>query len=94
MNGTLFLISYDISDNRRRRSLSRKLEDTCRRVQKSVFETYAADGVINKIIASCACFVHIEDGDSLRVYKLPGNSMSCFASIGGPSFDWKADIIL
>jgi CRISPR-associated endonuclease Cas2 len=94
MNGSVFVISYDISDNRRRRLLSKKLEGSCRRVQKSVFETYATDGVINKIIANCAGFVYAEKGDSLRVYRLPGDYMGCFARMGGVVFDWKADIIL
>lgn len=94
MKGGIFVISYDISDNRRRRLLSRKLEGAARRVQKSVFETYATTKDIQGIIANCASFIRVEDGDSLRVYRLSANTAGFFVNIGGPVFDWEADIIL
>jgi CRISPR-associated endonuclease Cas2 len=93
-NGTMFVISYDVGDDRRRRLLSRKLEGAARRVQKSVFETCATIGGARRIMAGCEAFIHVKEGDSLRFYKLSGDSVGCFANIGGPAFDWEADIIL
>jgi CRISPR-associated protein Cas2 len=94
LKGGIFIISYDVSDNRRRRLLSRKLEGAARRVQKSVFETYATTNDIQRIIARCVNFINVRDGDSLRVYKVSAESAGFFANIGGPAFDWDADIIL
>jgi CRISPR-associated protein Cas2 len=94
LSRALFVISYDISDDRRRRLLSKKLEGVARRVQESLFETYASVGGIRGVIADCVHFVRVDENDSLRVYKIPGDPKGCFFSLGGPAFDWEADIII
>jgi CRISPR-associated protein Cas2 len=92
MNGSIFVISYDVSDNKRRRLLARALEGAGRRVQESVFETFAAEGDIRKIISKCGQFIHTSENDSLRVYRVRGEG--AFINIGGPVFEWESDIIL
>jgi len=94
LNRALYIISYDVGDNRRRRLLSRVLEGSARRVQKSVFETCASAGDMLGIISACERFIQIHENDSLRIYKVTEDSNGCLVNIGGPVFDWRADIIL
>ena len=75
----LVVVSYDISDNKRRRRLAKYLEKKMTRVQMSVFEgrfdaekTKSIARVIEKIV---------ETGDSVRIY-----------SIGSDGFE-RSDVI-
>jgi CRISPR-associated protein Cas2 len=90
----LFILSYDISDDRRRRLLSRKLESVARRVQESLFETYASAGDVHQVISDCERFVRVNENDSLRVYKISWDTKGCFFNLGGPVFDWETDIVI
>jgi CRISPR-associated protein Cas2 len=94
MNRMRYVIAYDVSDNKRRRLLARKLESVGYRVQESVFETYMSPGEIDRIIADCSPHILIEDNDSLRVYRICENCSGYFKKIGGPEVDWSRDIII
>lgn len=68
----VYLVSYDISDDKRRDRLARLLEAHGQRVQWSVFEVIAADDEIAALLKSACeaeeCFD--ENEDSLRCYPL------------------------
>ena len=70
----LVVVSYDISDNKRRRRLAKYLEKKMTRVQMSVFEgrfdaekTKSIARVIEKIV---------ETGDSVRIYSIGSDGLS------------------
>lgn len=64
----LTVFSYDVADDRRRRRVSRVLEDAAVRVQKSVFETILSEPAATRLAKAAAR--HLGPGDSLRVYAV------------------------
>lgn len=62
----LQVITYDISDDRRRRRIARLLEEVGTRVQFSVFELRVSDRKLGDLIE--AAEAELSDGDGLRVY--------------------------
>ncbi len=67
------LIIYDITNNKRRRELKKILEGYGRRVQRSSFECYINEKMLNQLIRKSQLYIDKEE-DSLRVYKLAGVS--------------------
>lgn len=65
----LFLISYDIPDNKRRTKLAKILEDYGERVQYSVFECRLTAKQIAKLTQELKG-VLVEKEDSIRIYRL------------------------
>ncbi len=64
----LWMVAYDISDDKIRRSIHRQLSDHGQRVQYSVFECRLSKqqfNVLQQSISQC-----IETGDSVRWYPL------------------------
>lgn len=66
----LWLVCYDISDNRRRTKLAKRLERYCERVQKSIFECPLTDKVLSKQLEKYWLPLLNLQEDSLRVYPL------------------------
>ncbi|MEO9517179.1 MAG: CRISPR-associated endonuclease Cas2 [Paracoccaceae bacterium] len=64
----LWIVSYDISDNKCRRRVASKLEDEMTRVQRSVFEGRLTEIRVNKLIKEISKM--IAKGDNLRVYSI------------------------
>lgn len=68
----VFLVSYDVADDKRRSHLAKLLEAHGQRVQWSVFEVIATPGDITAVLTAAAespdCFDPGED--SLRCYPL------------------------
>lgn len=62
----LWVVSYDISDNRRRRRIAAMLEDDMTRVQYSVFEGRLSDARMTRLVNILEAAITNED--SLRVY--------------------------
>jgi len=83
----MMVFSYDVSDNKRRRRVAKRLEDEMSRVQKSVFEARmsrtAAERLANEISAL------IEPGDSLRVYAV-GDAGFARSAVYGASVPFEA----
>ena len=76
----MMVFSYDVSDDRRRRRVAKRLEDAMTRVQKSVFEArmsrLAADALARDVAAM------IGPGDSLRVYAVGNAGLARSAVFG------------
>lgn len=70
MSGRLKLrvISYDVSDSRRRRRVAGILEKLGTRVQYSVFEVLVTETALKRAIAELE--QAIDEGDSIRLYSL------------------------
>ena len=69
MTTPCFVISYDVTDNRRRRHVSKTLQGYGSRVQKSVFEVAAEVDVVADCLDHLTRLVE-HDEDSIAVYRL------------------------
>jgi CRISPR-associated protein Cas2 len=76
-----YLVSYDISDNKRRRKVAEILLDYGDRVQYSVFECILDKKLLDKMIGSIYKTVS-EDEDSVRIYTLCAGCVKDIAVIG------------
>lgn len=66
----LYVISYDISENKIRNKISKLLEGYGRRVQYSVFECRLKDSSYVTLYQSLLDFVINSDTDSIRIYRI------------------------
>ncbi len=76
-----YLVSYDISDNKRRRKLAEILLDYGDRVQYSVFECILDKKLLDKMVGRIYKTVS-EDEDSVRIYALCAGCVKDIAVIG------------
>lgn len=67
---TLYVISYDISDDKERRKISEIISDFGVRVQYSVFECYLKREQIEKLIEQIKNEFTESGDDSILIYKL------------------------
>jgi len=65
---TYVLISYDISDDRKRNRVAGLLKDHGKRVQYSVFECHLDAKMLNDLIVRLEPFT--EGDDSIRIYQI------------------------
>lgn len=77
----LYVICYDISDDRRRLRVASILERLAVRVQASVFEWRATENAAEALSATLKA--HIKIGDSLRIYVVPDKALANCRAIGG-----------
>ena len=78
----LVLVTYDISDNKRRTRLATFLEGYGRRVQKSVFECFLNQDEMQDLHQRIQRRVNPEE-DSVRFYWLTPQSVAKSLVIGG-----------
>ena len=67
----LYVISYDIPDNRRRNQLAKTLEGFGRRVQYSVFEAHLSRAQYAEMKRAVSGVIDTDE-DSVRYYRLCG----------------------
>lgn len=65
----VWVLSYDITDDRRRAAMSRILEGAGERVQYSVFECRLRPTGLNRLLQELVPLL-LDEGDSLRCYPL------------------------
>ena len=66
----MYLISYDISSDRRRAKVSRELENYGRRVQYSVFECRIGKQKMLELYAKLIRLMQDEEEGSIRIYQI------------------------
>ena len=66
----LYLISYDVPDDRQRLKIMHLLEGHGERVQYSVFEVWASDEALDKLRKQLK--PHVAEAGSVRIYPLCG----------------------
>ena len=66
----LYLISYDIEDNRERTRLARILGSYGNRVQFSVFECELDAQELKELVRKVRSKIRLGDTDSIRIYSL------------------------
>jgi CRISPR-associated protein Cas2 len=70
----LWLVCYDIPDDKRRTKLAKLLEQHCQRVQYSVFECPLETNIISHLLATRWLLVLKVSEDNLRVYPLEASA--------------------
>ena len=90
----LRILSYDITDDKRRRRVAKLLEGSARRVQYSVFETFMTEGELSALISKTLRFILSEEGDSFLVYRLCGSCAPQRYAWGKKVIDWDEAIIV
>ena len=79
-----YIVSYDISDNRKRTRVSKTMLDFGTRVQYSVFECIIGDDkLLEKMISKLSGI--ISDEDSVRIYALCAKCEKVVKVLGGGS---------
>ncbi len=66
---SLYLISYDISDEKRLRKMAKLLEDYGYRVQKSVFECFLTESMYEELKRKIKLLIK-ENEDRVRIYQI------------------------
>ncbi len=77
----LWIITYDIADNRRRRELAKRLGQGLVRVQESVFEGWLNVLEIQQLIADIQHIIEPAE-DKLRAYPLAVKQQQRYQTIG------------
>ncbi|MDL1971910.1 MAG: CRISPR-associated endonuclease Cas2 [Deltaproteobacteria bacterium] len=69
MERTLFIISYDIEDDKRRNTMRRFLSDYGYRVQKSVFECFLTKEMLAEVKKGIKRIIDKKE-DRVRIYQI------------------------
>lgn len=77
----LWVIAYDIADDRRRRQLVKCLASQMQRVQESVFEGWLMQKELNDLINQAKPILNLEE-DQLRAYPLAVRSEKRYGVYG------------
>lgn len=80
----LWLVCYDVRDDKRRQKLSKLLEQRCQRVQYSVFECPLDEATLVKLLEKRWLQVLKLNEDSLRVYPLDRTAKARTRVYGSP----------
>ncbi|MFN3373486.1 MAG: CRISPR-associated endonuclease Cas2 [Chloroflexus sp.] len=90
-----YVISYDISVDRRRLKIAKLLEGYGQRVLESVFECDLEAGAYRQLRQKLDRLIRVEEGDSLRIYHLCGICRHHVEIIGnGPPLETSADVYI
>jgi len=87
------VLSYDITNDKRRRKLVKLMEEVALRVQYSVFETSLSRKEVRLLVEQSLEFVRPSEGDSLRIYRICKTCAEHFQQIGGREVDWEKDFV-
>lgn len=91
----LYLITYDISVDKRRTKLAKLLEGFGQRVQESVFECDLTEREYKALDRRMKRVLKLDDGDNVRIYRLCGNCAGGVAVLGGgPPVEKSPDIYI
>lgn len=88
----LFIVCYDISSDRVRAGVARRLESLGARVQGSVFEVWMTNGRARRLVTDLGAM--IDGSDSLRVYPLTRSGIGATLVTGRGAAPETADFYL
>jgi len=90
----VYVVSYDIADDKRRARVAKTLTDVGRRVQYSVFELDVGSDVLGVALAKVEKVLD-EREDSVRVYALCERCGAAIHSLGKPpEAGWPAVMVV
>ncbi len=87
------VVSYDISDDKRRTRVMKTLRDFGKHVQYSVFECDVKESVYKRMRERLKKFI-VDEDDSLRFYFLDEDSVKKIQVIGAPGVTRARDSII
>jgi CRISPR-associated protein Cas2 len=80
----LWLVCYDVSNDKRRQKLAKKMEQVCQRVQYSVFECPLAEKDLENCVKRQWLPILDLAEDSLRAYPLDKTARDQVKTFGSP----------
>jgi CRISPR-associated protein Cas2 len=80
----LWLVCYDVADDRRRLRLAKRIEQRCQRVQRSVFECPLDESVLDSQLERYWLPLLNLEEDNLRVYPLDATAKRRTRVFGSP----------
>ena len=86
------VVSYDISDDKRRTRVMKTLKDFGRHVQYSVFECDLKDAAYTQLRARLARHV-VDKEDSIRFYFLDADAIGRIEVIGGRAVRLEEEVV-
>ncbi|MCR5105801.1 MAG: CRISPR-associated endonuclease Cas2 [Eubacterium sp.] len=86
----MYLVSYDISSDKRRRKIAKELENYGKRVQYSVFECNISKGKYKKMYAKLLNLMDGDEDGNIRIYELCGVCIQKVVTMG--IYDDKGDL--
>ena len=89
----LYLVSYDIPDDKRRLKIAKILKDFGDRVQYSVFECLMNSELLDKMTKRLKRIVN-EEEDSVRVYSLCGSCEKAIQIFGQGEVSEDKDVYI
>ena len=89
----LYLVSYDIPDDRRRTKLAKTLKDFGDRVQFSVFECLLDTDLLKKMTDRIKEIIAVQE-DSVRIYSLCAGCERAIAIIGQGEVTKNEDVYI
>ncbi|RMD75232.1 MAG: CRISPR-associated endonuclease Cas2 [Chloroflexi bacterium] len=91
----LYLISYDISVDRRRLKIAKLLDGHGQRVLESVFECDLETSAYRQLKQKLSRLINVAEGDRLRIYQLCGICRHNVEIIGeGPPLETSRDVYI
>ncbi len=88
-----YLVSYDISDDKRRLKLAKAIKDFGDRVQYSVFECILDENLFMKITNRITSIIDMEK-DSVRIYRMCGSCEKHIKIIGQGDISRLKDVYI
>lgn len=88
------VVSYDISDNKRRTKMAKLMEGHGYRVQYSVFECELDDKKLKELIRRLRPLVKIKEWDSVRIYPLNADAEKRMKVLGKDSARVMASVTI
>jgi CRISPR-associated protein Cas2 len=90
----LWIVCYDVRDNKRRQKLVKRLERRCQRVQYSVFECPLTEKELEKQLEKAWLPALALHEDSLRVYPLDDGGRQRTRVYGSPPPYEPPDVVI
>lgn len=88
-----YVIAYDISDDRRRARVAKRLESLAERVQGSVFEADLNDKALTRLLEQLVKLIDAE-ADGVRVYRLCSDCASVVKIVGQSKVVKPPDLVI
>ncbi len=90
----MYLVSYDITNDRTRRKIAKELENYGRRVQYSVFECDLDKKRFEKMYRKLLLLMEGRSEDSVRIYTLCANCVEKLITIGVPREEFPEEELI
>ena len=80
----MYVVSYDISNDKRRKKIAKEMENYGKRVQYSVFECYLDRSKYEELYHKLTILMAEETHGSIRIYRLCKTCTAQIVTIGVP----------